>query len=314
MKWHEIVVTTSFEASDALSEMLNSIGAGGVSIIDPNDILLEIQKPNSLDYADETFLEGLGEDVVIKAYFNQTYNLQELLQMIREKIVFTSQFLDVGKGSVEFASVDDEDWSTSWKKYYKPFHITDQVVIKPTWESYDKKDGEIVVELDPGMAFGTGTHETTKMCAEFLNDLLKPEMDVMDIGCGSGILAIIAALLGAKSGIAVDVDEVAIKVAIDNAKLNGVDHLLNIKKAEIDSIQGKKADCIVANIIANVILSIRQEVSLRLKEDGIFITSGIIKDRKAEVIFEYETHGFTMVAEKEIGEWVAIVFKCQGSL
>lgn len=314
MKWTEIKIVTTEEAYDAICDMLGSIGAGGVSIMDPFDIRQEIEKPNTLDYADDEFIDSLGEDVIIKAYFNESHSKTELGELIQEKLSFIGQFLDIGKGFEGFEEVDDEDWSTSWKKYYKPIEIAENIIIKPSWEEYTQSDDDIVIELDPGMAFGTGTHETTSMCARFLNKYLSEMDSVLDVGCGSGILSIIAAKLGAKSVTAVDIDSVAVRVANENSVLNGTDNVVTISAGIIQDLDKNKNDLIVANIIASVIVNIAKEVKLRLKEDGLFITSGIIKERKEEVIEAYTSIGFKHIDTEELGEWVAMVFKCQGSL
>ncbi|OPZ85485.1 MAG: Ribosomal protein L11 methyltransferase [Firmicutes bacterium ADurb.Bin419] len=314
MIWHEVRIKTTEEAYDAITEMLTSIGAGGVAIEDPNDIISELSKPDTLDYADDEFLSSLEEGVTIKAYFSEERNISELTSIIEEKLKFISQFLDVGEGFVGTSSVDDEDWSTSWKKYYKPLNLTDKLVIKPSWEDYEIKNDEIVIEMDPGMAFGTGTHETTKMCSVLLEKYVKPEDTVIDLGCGTGILSIIAAKLGAKSVTAVDIDEVAVRVARENCGINGVDNTVEAFRGVIDDLKEKKADIIVANIIANVIIDISGKVSSYLKKDGLFITSGIIKERSQEVLDAYTKLGFKCEQFEELGEWVAIVFKCLDSL
>jgi ribosomal protein L11 methyltransferase len=282
--------------------------------MDPYDIRKEIEKPNTLDYADDKFIDSLGEDVIIKAYFNESVSKTELVELIKEKLSFIGQFLDIGKGYDGFVEVDDEDWSTSWKKYYKPLQIAENIIIKPSWEEYCHTDDEIVIELDPGMAFGTGTHETTAMCARFLRKYMAEGDLVLDVGCGSGILSIIAAKLGAKSVNSVDIDEVAVRVARENCELNGADSVVSVSTGIIQNMPVEKNDLIVANIIASVIVDIADDVKKRLKQNGLFITSGIIKERKEEVLNTYINKGFEHIDTEELGEWVAMVFKCQSSL
>ncbi len=314
MKWIEVRITTTAEASDAVSEMLTEIGACGVVIQDPNDIRRELSEPNSLDYADENFLDSLGTDVIIKAYFDGNKHKENLENLINEKLRFISQYLNVGKGFSGMCEVDDEDWANAWKKYYKPFRLTEHIVVKPSWEDFDAKDKDIVIEIDPGMAFGTGTHETTKMCAVLVDKYVNKGDIVMDIGCGTGILSIIAAKLGASRVAAVDIDETAVRVAKENCRVNGVDGVVDAFKGTIRDIKDIKADLIVANIIADVIIDMAKDLSACLKPDGVFITSGIIKERKQQVIDEYQKRGFHLVELMEDGEWVAMVFKCQDSL
>lgn len=314
MIWHEVRIKTTEEAYDAITEMLTNIGAGGVAIEDPNDIISELSKPDTLDYADDEFISNLDDAVTIKAYFSEELNIPEIIALIEEKLKFISQFLDVGEGFIGMSEVDDEDWSTSWKKYYKPINLTEKLVIKPSWEEYEKKNNEIVIEMDPGMAFGTGTHETTKMCSVLLEKYIKPGDTVVDLGCGTGILSIIAAKLGAQSVTAVDIDEVAARVSKENCVINGVEDKVTAYKGIIDDLKKEKSDIIVANIIANVIIDIAGKISSYLKKDGLFITSGIIKERRAEVLDAYEKSGFKCEQIEELGEWVAIVFRCLDSL
>ncbi len=314
MKWFEVIVTTTEEACDAVTEMLTTIGAGGVAIEDPNEIRREISRPDSLDYADDEFLNSLGTDVTVKAYFNGSLNITELSSLIKEKLSFIANFLDVGKGYSGFSEIDDEDWATSWKKYYKPFKISNKVVIKPSWEEYEKAPDDIVITLDPGMAFGTGTHETTRMCSQLIEKYIKPENTVIDVGCGTGILSIIAVKLGAKRATLIDVDETAVKVSLENAELNGVQDAVKVFKSDLRGVVPEKYDVVVANIIADVIVGISKAVPDYLKNEGYLITSGIIKERLSDVLAAYEGCGFSRVETLEMGEWVAVVFKCQSSL
>lgn len=316
MKWYEIRISTTDEASDAVSEMLTSMGAGGVAIQDPFDIKKEILKPNTLDYADEEFLASLGEDVIIQAYFQSGLDINELLNDVNSGLKNIAQFLNVGKGLEGYGEVDDEDWSTAWKKYYKPFKLTDRIVIKPTWEEYTTEAGEIIIEMDPGMAFGTGTHETTQMCSILLDKYMTDSTEVLDVGCGTGILSIIAAKLGAEKVEAIDIDEVAVKVAKENIEINNESGKIEAFKAILQDFQqgDKKYDIIVANIIANVIIDLASLIPYYLKKNSLFITSGIIKERKQEVIDACIKSGMSLIETLEKGEWVAMVFKCPDTL
>ncbi len=316
MKWYEIRINTTDEASDAVSEMLTTLGAGGVAIKDPYDIRKELLKPDTLDYADEEFFQSLGDDVIIQAYFQDGLEINGLLKEIDNGLKNISQFLNVGKGVEGYGEVDDEDWSTAWKKYYKPFRLTDRIVIKPTWEEYEKQPGDIIVEMDPGMAFGTGTHETTQMCSILLDKYMLEDTEVLDVGCGTGILSIIASKLGATKVDAVDIDEVAVKVAKENIELNHESSKIKAFKGILSDINRdeNKYDIIVANIIATVIIDLSSIIPYYLKKNSLFITSGIIKERKQEVIDSCVKSGLTLIETLEAGEWVAMVFKCQDIL
>jgi len=314
MKWFEIKVETTAEASDAVSEMFMSIGAGGVAIDDPNEFRSEVEKLDSPDYIDEEYVKSLGNTIKVKAYFPDGTNIIELQELIKEKLNFISAFLDVGKGYEGYTEINEEDWSTAWRKYYKPVHLSDKIVIKPSWEVYEANKGEMVIEMDPGMAFGTGTHETTKMCGQLIEKYVKSGDQVIDVGCGSGILSIIAAKLGASKVEAVDVDEVAVKVTRENIQKNNVSDKVNVQKGELGSMAKFEADIVVANIIASIIIDITKIVQNYLKKDGYFITSGIIRERKQEVIDNCAKYGFKLEEALEQGEWVAMVFRCQDFL
>jgi ribosomal protein L11 methyltransferase len=314
MKWTEVCIKTTEEAYDAVSEMLNSIGAGGVVIEDPNEIRRQIESPGSLDYADPEFMDSLGTEVTVKAYFNQELSPEELAVLIQEKLKFISQFLDTGRGYQGSNQVDDEDWATAWKKYYKPFHISDSVVIKPSWEEYEKQAGELVIEMDPGMAFGTGTHETTRLCSQLLEKYVKKEDTVIDVGCGTGILSIIAVKLGASHAEAIDIDEVAARVSKENCAINGVIDRITVRKGVLADLEPQKADIVVANIIADVVIGLSGLMPTYLQKDGVLLTSGIIRERRDDVVKAYTGLGFDLLEILEMGEWVAIAFKCPDSL
>ncbi|WP_027627865.1 50S ribosomal protein L11 methyltransferase [Ruminiclostridium cellobioparum] len=316
MKWYEIRISTTDEASDAVAEMLTTMGAGGVAIKDPFDIRKEIEKPGTLDYADDDFLEALGEDVIISAYFQNGLDINDLLKQINDGLMNISQFLDTGKGLEGYGEVDDEDWSTAWKKYYKPFRLTDRIVIKPTWEEYRAEENDIIVEMDPGMAFGTGTHETTQMCSILLDKYMSTNHDVLDVGCGTGILSIIASKLGAKKIEAIDIDEVAVRVAKENIEINGEAGKIKAFQAVLSDLKAgdEKFDIIVANIIANVIIDLSSLIPYYLKKNSLFITSGIIKERKQDVIDACLKNGMSFIDDLEMGEWVAMVFRCPDTL
>ncbi len=314
MKWTQIIIKTTVEASDAVSEMLTSIGAGGVAIEDPNEIRRQLESPDSLDYADREFMDSLGTEVTIKAYFNEEIMPEELANLVKEKLKFISNFLEVGTGYSGFEMVDDEDWSTAWKKHYKPFHISDSVVIKPSWEEYEKQPGEIVIEMDPGMAFGTGSHETTRLCSQLLEKTVSKGDTLIDVGCGTGILSIIALKLGVSHAVAVDIDEVAVRVSRENCAINGVSEQVSVIKGTLADLEPQKADIVAANIIADVLIGFAEMIPKYLKEGGLLIASGIIRERKEDVVKAYTALGFQLESTGEMGEWVAIVFKCPGSL
>lgn len=320
MKWTEVSVKTAEEAGDAVSEMLMSLGSGGVVIEDPNEFKRQIENLDSPEYAGGNMI-GLPEggvvpegEITVKAYFGRERAQSELDALIRGKLDYISRFLDTGSRSVIYKEVDDEDWAVSWKKYYKPFNIAGGIVIKPGWEKYDAKPGETVVEMDPGMAFGTGLHETTRLCSRLLHEHVKKGDVVIDVGCGTGILSIIAAICGASRVFAVDTDGTAARTAHDNCAINGLLDRIVVKQGELKDFEAPKADLIVANIIADVVIGLAAHAPRYLERGGMMLASGITRERKDDVINAFQDHGFDFISMDEMGEWVAIVFKCQDSL
>jgi len=311
MNWTEVTVKTTTEAVEAISNILLEERCGGVMIEDPKDFLF--QKKNELDWdyvEEEVFNKSNQDGVLIKTYIPEERNVLELVETIKAKISLLPSFgLDIGEGTVSLSDVNESDWANEWKKYYKPTKIGEKIVVKPTWEDYDKQEDDLIIELDPGMAFGTGTHETTSMCIRELEKYVDESKRVFDIGCGSGILAIAAAKLGAKEVVAGDLDEVAVKVSKENCELNNVSDKVVVKHGSLFEVVEGKADVIVANIIADIIKILANDVSKFLSEDGVFISSGIIHAKIDEVVESLEKNGFEIVEIVKLGEWSAIVSK-----
>jgi ribosomal protein L11 methyltransferase len=307
--WIEVRVITKSEALEPVSGIFYGLDCKGVAIEDPNDILEREQGPLTWDFADINVLEHKGEVAVVKAYFSEEDNIEEVLKYINEKMEELKALgIDTGVAKVESEKMYEEDWANNWKKYYKPTKIGDRIVVKPTWEEYEAKGDELVLELDPGMAFGTGTHETTRMCIQALDKYVKEDSTVFDVGCGSGILAIAAAKLGAKMAVGVDLDPVAVESAKENVGFNKLDNIQILYGNLVEVIDGK-ADIVVANIIAEVICILTEDVKRVLKEDGYFITSGIIHDRVDMVTNKLQEVGFEVVEINKDGEWNCIVAK-----
>ncbi len=307
MKYIELQVVTTTEASDAVSELLYAEGASGVLIQDPNDFKMLNRDEKSWDYIEEELIRDIGEDTKVKGYFIAEEFGEDKLKAIELHVLKLEEFgLDKGKGIVSVREVNDEDWATAWKKYYKPVKLGEKVVIKPTWEAYEGKPGEVIVELDPGMAFGTGTHETTIMCVKLLEKHVGKGCTVFDVGCGSGILGITAAKLDAARVVCVDIDEVSCKVSRENAEMNNVADKIDIRCGNLLEVVSEKADVIVANIIADIIISFSEDAMSFMNEGGIFISSGIIRDRRDDVLIKLRKEGFKVLEVLEMGEWCAI--------
>lgn len=311
MNWIEVTIKTTTEAVEAITNILDNERTGGVIIEDPKDFLF--QKKNELDWdyvEEEVFNKSGQEGVLIKTYISEERNVMEVIENIKQKVLGLKEFgIDIGEGSVSLGQVKEEDWANEWKKYYKPTKVGQKIVVKPTWEEYEEQEGDLIIELDPGMAFGTGTHETTSMCIRELEKYVDETKRVFDIGCGSGILAIAAAKLGAKEVVAGDLDEVAVKVSKENCEENNVSDKVIVKHGSLFEVVEGKADVIVANIIADIIKILAKDVSKFLTEDGVFISSGIILAKIDEVVEALEENGFEIVEIIKLGEWSAIVSK-----
>lgn len=307
--WIEVRVITKSEALEPVSGIFYSLDCKGVAIEDPEDILGREQGPLTWDFADINVLEHKGKVAVVKAYFAEEDNIEEILGYVNEKLVELKEMgIDLGEAKVEHEKMYEEDWANIWKQYYKPSKVGEKIVVKPIWEEYEEKEGELVVNLDPGMAFGTGTHETTRMCIQALEKYVKEESTVFDVGCGSGILAIAAAKLGAKLAVGVDLDPVAVESSIENVGYNNLNNIEILHGNLVEVIDGK-ADIVVANILAEIICILTDDVKRVMKDGGVFITSGIIHDRVDMVCEKLEATGFEVIEKNRDGEWNCIVAK-----
>lgn len=311
MNWTEVTIKTTTEAVEAISNILIEERCGGVMIEDPKDFLFQKKNELDWDYVEEEVFNKSGQDgVLIKTYIPEERNVLEFVETVKARIAHLPACgLDIGEGSVTLSEVQESDWANEWKKYYKPTKIGKKIVVKPSWEDYKQEEGDLIIELDPGMAFGTGTHETTSMCIRELENYVDDTKTVFDIGCGSGILAIAAAKLGAKDVVAGDLDEVAVKVSKENCEINHVSDKVTVKHGSLFEVVDSKADVIVANIIADIIKILAKDVSKFLNEDGVFISSGIILAKIDEVCESLTENGFEIVKVERLGEWSAIVSK-----
>ena len=307
MIYKEITVNTTTEGSELVAYILEELGSEGVSIYDSSDIL-ELYKSDIIwDYIDENVLKS-SEIVKVKGFYNQDeyekvyLNLLEKLEELKENSPF-----NLGSLEVSVMDINDEDWVNVWKKYYKPIHIND-IVIVPCWLDYQKQENEKVVYLDPGMAFGTGEHESTKLCLTLFSELDTIGKDVLDVGTGSGILGITASVCGAKSVYMSDIDAVAIESCKQNAKLNKLGDY-EIALDDLVATCHKKGDIVFANITADILIKLSKDIIKLVKKDGYIILSGIIKARYDEVLKAYLDSGFTLDKSMVMGEWCGIRFK-----
>lgn len=310
MNWQEIKVITLQEAVEGVSDLLYDLGSGGVIIEDPELI-------NSLANAGEWDAYELPDEVLkashpwVKGYLPVDERLPKRIEALKLGLDEISNRLDKCLMKIEFSQVQEEDWANNWKAYFKPHKIGNRVVIKPSWEEYTPINDEVIVELDPGMAFGTGNHATTSMCIEVIEKNIVQDCTVLDVGTGSGILSIAAAKLGAKKILAMDYDLVAVKVAQENINLNKVEHKIQVFQNDLLSGITEKAHLIVANIIADIIIRLAPQIKERMLPGGRFLASGIISERAQEVIDAAIYYGLLPLEKKEQDDWVAIVFKAK---
>ena len=309
MDWMECTVLTTTEASDLVSQILMDAGSAGTMIEDKNDVAANQRPEGQWDIIDEEIARRIGEDVRVTGYFQADETLRDRIAGIQaelRRVAAADLGMNLGKGEVLTKGFDAEDWAESWKKAYKPIRLGTHMVIKPGWETYEAQPGDHIIEIDPGMAFGTGTHETTGMCVALIEKYVKPGQRVIDIGTGSGILAIAAAHMGAKAVLATDLDAVAVRVAADNVSINGFEDVIETRCGDLLDAVDAVGDVVIANIIADVIIMLAKPVREHVEEGGLFICSGIANDRRDEVLAALKDADYQVLDVVEKGEWTAI--------
>ena len=308
MKWCEISIQTSHEAVELVAEIFRDLGASGVVIEDP-ELVNDYITSGKWDYTDIPIAKET-KVVVEKAYLPVNGELEGRIQTLQQEIkTLASRGVNTAPAVLTTAELQDEDWSDTWKQYFHTEKPGERVVIKPTWEEYEPKDDEVVIELDPGAAFGTGTHATTSMCIRQLEKLLKPGMTVFDVGTGSGILSIISAKLGAKNIQAVDYDDSVLKIVEENLEQNNVQDIISVAQSDLMQNVHGKAELVIANIIADIIIRLFDQLDEHLEKGGTLLTSGIIEDRIEDVLAAAEKHGYGVVERLENKGWACITFK-----
>ena len=302
------------EAVDLVSDMLNELGIEGIEIIDNVPITEQEKKAMFIDILPELNTED--KTALVSFYLEEDENILNTLDKIQYGLKELSAFTDIGAGNIEISETEDTDWINNWKAYFKPFRIDETIVIKPTWEKLDEvKATDLIIEIDPGTAFGTGSHETTKLCILGIKKYIKSGTRLLDVGCGSGILSIIGAKLGAAEVTGTDIDPNAVKAAYENAEVNRIgSDILTILSGDIitdENLQKETGfecyDMAVANILADIIIPLSAEISRHIKPGGIFISSGIINTKKEAVKEAILKNGFKILEINKMGDWVSIV-------
>lgn len=316
MIWKKITIETTTEAVDMISYTLGELGVEGIEVEDKVPLSEEDKKAMYIDILPE--LPPDDGVALISCYIDDPErDVDALVVQIQEELANISEFMDIGTGSITLGETEDKDWINNWKEFFQPFWL-DNILIKPTWiakEDVKRRKGDIMIEIDPGTAFGTGGHETTQLCIAALKKWLTGEEEVFDIGCGSGILSIIAAKLGAVKVFGVDIDPLAVEASYENIAVNHIS-TEQVAFAQGDIIgdkefvnsmisEGKKYDIVVANILADVIIPLSEKVAPFLKEDGVFISSGIINTKEQAVRDALIQNGFEIVEVNHMKDWVS---------
>ena len=305
--WIEITIHTTNEASEIVESILLDYGSTGVAIEDPTTLEENLHDDfGTIVELSPTDYPEVG--VIVKGYINELNFDDETFNRFKDELEQLGKNINIGEFfKIETTTIQDSDWENSWKDYFDILNIGEKFVIVPTWREYENEEGKYVINIDPGMAFGTGGHETTSLCIKNLEKYVKPHDNVIDVGCGSGILSIAASYLTDGSLKAVDLDKLAVDVSRENFALNNLENRIEVEEASLLTKETKKYDVIVANILAHIIELMLEDAYKLLEDGGYFITSGIIKDKKDELLEKMLKQGFKLVEETSDNEWYSFV-------
>ncbi len=304
-KWTEIKITVSVNDIETAGSIANMVVPYGIYIEDYSALEEETMEIAHIDLIEESLLKKDRTKGIIHVYVNPHENPLEATSFLKERL--DSEHI---AHKIEVGDCLTEDWQNNWKQYYHAMPIGRKLLIRPLWENDFDADGRKVLNIEPGLAFGTGSHPTTKLCLETLENYISSDSAVLDIGCGSGILSIACLLLGAKSALGVDIDSLAVKTAVSNAKENGFDEpTFTAVQGNLSEKVSGKFNVIVANIVADVIMQFNTQVGQFLTDDGVYITGGIIENREDEVLCSFAQNNFKVVSRAENNGWLVFVLK-----
>ena len=318
MKWLEITVMTTDEGADIVSARLSMLGINEVSVVQGHEAVERIMS-DTVKYWDYAEDAALNNEPAVKAYVADLPENEGLAESVRGSMTELKKIepeigIPLGTLEVTVREVDEEDWANNWKAYFKPITVGDKLIVCPAWEQVEDIGSRAVLRIDPGMAFGTGAHHTTRMCLELLEKHIKGGETVADIGCGSGILSASAMLMGASESVALDIDPVAARIAAETAEANGIDIMkYTVYTGDIltdpqirEAVTRRKYDIVLANIVANVIIALAPLVPKLMHENSVFIASGRIEDRLEEVIAALEENGLKVNEIRSGEDWRAL--------
>ena len=319
MDWIKVSIYTTSAGIEPVSGRLYQLGITGIEIEDEQDFKDFLENNHQYwDYVDDDLIKQKQGETRVIAYVSDNAAGREMLSEIRSSLLEMSELNEngeFGRLEIELDNTSEEDWANNWKKYFHALEIGKKLIIKPEWEDLEEPAGKVVFSINPGMSFGTGSHYTTQLCIEAIEEYIKPDDMMLDLGCGSGILSVIALMLGAKEAYAVDIDPNAVTVAYENADRNNVSrsryHVMSGNILTDENLQNTlgehKYDIIAANIVADVIIGLAPKAKEYLKDGGVFITSGIIEDREDDVRSALEECGFKMEDIRRRKDWLSII-------
>lgn len=303
--WTEIAITVDTKDIDIAGSIANMVVPYGIYIEDYSDLEGEVMEIAHIDLIEEELLKADRTKGIIHVYVNPHENPLEAVSFIKERLGSAQIAYDI-----QIADCATEDWVNNWKQYFHPMPIGEKLLIRPTWEDAYDANGRTVLHIEPGLAFGTGSHPTTKLCLETLEKYITKDSTVLDIGCGSGILSIASLLLGAKTAFGVDIDSLAVKTAMANAAENGFDeNRFNVVQGNLSDRVTGKYNVVVANIVADIIMEFNKDVGRFLTDDGVYITGGIIESREDEILYSFAQNDFEVIERFDEKGWLVFVLK-----